>query len=184
MKSLVPLLAAGVLLVGCGAETARNFGLTRDAPDEFQVTTRAPLSMPPSLGNLPTPRPGAVRPQEMSTQQQAESALVPGAAMAAPRSAAPTQGEQALLAQGGPSVSGNIRDRVDEESLRLERTDRNVVDRVLFWREQPPPGTPVDASRESQRLRENAALGRPVSDGQTPVIQPQRRGLFTGWRLW
>nr|WP_314072379.1 DUF3035 domain-containing protein [uncultured Roseococcus sp.] len=184
MKSLVPLLAAGVLLAGCGGDTARNFGLTRDAPDEFQVTTRAPLSMPPSLGNLPTPRPGAVRPQEMSTQQQAESALVPGAVTAAPRTGTPSSGERALLSQGGPSVSDSIRDRVDEESLRLERTDRNVVDRVLFWREQPPPGTPVDAARESQRLRENAALGRPVSDGQTPVIQPQRRGLFTGWSLW
>jgi hypothetical protein len=180
----IPLLAVGALLVGCGGDTARNFGLTRDAPDEFQVTTRAPLSMPPSLGNLPTPRPGAVRPQEMSTQQQAESALVPGAAVAAPRSAAPSSGEQALLSQGGRNVPDNIRDRVDEESLRLERTDRTVVDRVLFWREQPPPGTPVDASRESQRLRENAALGRPVSEGQTPVIQPVQRGWFSGWKLW
>lgn len=180
----LPLLAAGALLAGCGADTARSFGLTRDAPDEFQVTTRAPLSMPPSLGNLPAPRPGAARPQEMTTQQQAESALVPGAAIAGPRSAAPSSGEQALLAQGGRPVSDNIRNQVDEESLRLERTDRTVVDRVLFWREQPPPGTPVDASRESQRLRENAALGRPVSEGQTPVIQPQRQGWFTGWRLW
>ena len=46
LKAL-PLLAAGALLAGCGADTARSFGLTRDAPDEFQVTTRAPLSMPP-----------------------------------------------------------------------------------------------------------------------------------------
>ena len=41
------------LLAACGADTARTFGFTRDAPDEFTVTTRAPLSMPPSLGNLP-----------------------------------------------------------------------------------------------------------------------------------
>jgi hypothetical protein len=181
----VPLLALGAALMGCGgSDTMRSFGLTRDAPDEFQVTTRAPLSMPPSLGNLPTPRPGATRPQEMTTQQQAESALVPGAVTSGPRTAAPTSGEQALLAQGGRNVPDNIRNRVDEESMRLERTDRTVVDRVLFWREQPVPGTPVDASRESQRLRENAALGRPVSEGQTPVIQPQRQGWFTGWRLW
>lgn len=180
----LPLLAAGALLAGCGGDTMRSFGLTRDAPDEFQVTTRAPLSMPPSLGNLPPPRPGAARPQEMTTQQQAESALVPGSVLSGPRSSAPSSGEQALLAQGGSNVPDNIRTRVDEESLRLERTDRTLVDRVLFWRDQPQPGTPVDAARESQRLRENAALGRPVSEGQTPVIQPQRQGWFTGWRLW
>jgi len=179
-----PLLAVGLLAAGCDGGAARSFGLTRDAPDEFQVTTRAPLSMPPSLGNLPTPRPGAARPQEMTTQQQAESALVPGAVTATGRGSAPTSGEQALLAQGGRSVPGDIRNRVDEESLRLERTDRNVVDRVMFWRDPPPPGTPVDPARESQRLRENAALGRPVSEGQTPVIQPVRQGWFTGWRLW
>ncbi len=184
LSKAFPLLAVAALLGGCSGDTARNFGLTRDAPDEFQVTTRAPLSMPPSLGNLPTPRPGASRPQEMTTQQQAESALVPGAAVGAPRSARPSSGEQALLAQGGASVPDNIRNRVDEESLRLDHTDRSVVDRVLFWRDQPQPGTPVDASREAQRLRENAALGRPVSEGQTPVIQPQRSGWFTGWKLW
>lgn len=180
----LPLLALGALLAGCGGDTARSFGLTRDAPDEFQVTTRAPLSMPPSLGNLPRPRPGASRPQELTTQQQAEAALVPGAALTASGAAAPSSGEQALLSQGGPNVPDSIRNRVDEESLRLDRTDRSLVDRALFWREPPPPGTPVDASRESQRLRENAALGRPVSEGQTPVIQPQRQGWFTGWSLW
>src|SRR5918998_607789 len=74
---------AAVLLfvAGCGGDTARTFGFTRDAPDEFQVTTRAPLSMPPALGELPVPRPGADRPQEMSSRQAAEAALVPGVAL-------------------------------------------------------------------------------------------------------
>ena len=48
--------AAGALLLaaaGCGGDASRTFGFTRDAPDEFQVTTRAPLSMPPALGDLP-----------------------------------------------------------------------------------------------------------------------------------
>ncbi len=184
MKPLVPMLALGALLAGCGSDTARNFGLTRDAPDEFRVTTRAPLSMPPSLGNLPSPRPGAARPQEMTTQQQAELALVPGGVSATANAGARSAGERALLAQGGREVPDSIRNQVDAESMRLDRTDRNVVDRVLFWREQPAPGTPVDPAREAQRLRENAALGRPVSEGQTPVIQPVRQGWFTGWSLW
>ena len=185
MQRFIPIGLAGplaaLLLAGCGADTARNLGLTRDAPDEFQVTTRAPLSMPPSLGSLPVPRPGAPRPQEVSARQQAESTLVPGAAAGRGRQ---SSGEQALLGATGRVAPGDIRTRVDEESLRLERTDRTVVDRALFWRETPPAGIPVDPARESQRLRENAALGRDAVDGETPVIQPQRRGLFSGLRFW
>jgi hypothetical protein len=182
-RSILPL-AASLALAACGADTARNIGLTRDAPDEFRVTTRAPLSMPPSLGALPTPRPGAPRPQEVSNARQAEALLTPGAAAPA-GGGAPTSGEQALLAATGQSAPQDIRNRVDEESLRLDRTSRTVVDRVLFWREQPEPGIPVDPEREARRLRENAALGREVSDGVTPVIQPPRpASLIDRLRFW
>jgi hypothetical protein len=169
-------LALG-LLSGCGPETQRTFGFTRDAPDEFQVTTRAPLSMPPALGELPAPRPGAARPQELSSRLAAESTLVPGAALggaAAP--ARPSSGESAFLSQAGRPVGSDIRRRVDEESLRLNQTDRGLADRLIFWRAPEPPGTPLDARRESQRLRENAALGREATEGETPIIQRSQSG--------
>jgi hypothetical protein len=172
---LVTVLAL-VLATGCGPQTSRTFGFTRDAPDEFRVTTRAPLSMPPSLNELPVPRPGAPRPQELSQRQAAEAALVPGAALAASGAARRSSGESAFLSQAGRPPGDDIRRRVDEESLRLERTDRNLVDRLMFWRETDPPGTPVDAQREARRLRENAALGREPTEGETPVIQPTRSG--------
>ncbi|MCW8085786.1 DUF3035 domain-containing protein [Sabulicella glaciei] len=185
MKHGLVLVLPLALLAACGGETSRTLGLTRDAPDEFQVTTRAPLSMPPTLGDLPRPRPGAARPQEVPAALQAQSALVPGAGLGGSASrATPGSGEVALLGSAGGPVTGDIRSRVDEESLRLERTDRNLVDRLMFWREQEPPGVPVDPSREAQRLRENAALGRDAVEGETPVIQPQRRrGLFN-WNLF
>ncbi|MBY0338410.1 MAG: DUF3035 domain-containing protein [Acetobacteraceae bacterium] len=182
-RTLLALLLAAPALVACG-DTARTIGLTRDAPDEFQVTTRAPLSMPPSLSNLPPPRPGAPRPQEIPAARQAESVLVPGAGLGS-AGGAPTAGEQAILAQLPGGAPSDIRRRVDEESLRLERTDRSLTDRILFWRPQTEPGVPVDPARESQRLRENAALGREATDGTTPVIQPPRpQGLFSGLRFW
>lgn len=176
------LLLAPLLLVGC-SDAARNFGLVRDAPDEFQVTTRAPLSMPPSLGSLPTPRPGASRPQELTAREQAESTLVPGG-FDAPQRVGQSSGERALLSSTGGVAPADIRNRVDEETMRLERVNRSVVDQALFWRQTPEPGVPVDAAREAQRLRENAALGRDVSEGQTPIIQPQRRTLLDSLRFW
>jgi hypothetical protein len=174
------LLASG--LAACGSDTARTLGFTRDAPDEFQVTTRAPLSMPPDMTTLPPPRPGTSRPQELTMREQAESALVPAAALGSPRGTPtrPSAGEGALLAQAGPNVPDDIRRRVDEESLRLEQPDRSFVDRLMFWRDPPTPGTPVDPTREAQRLRENAALGRDATDGETPIIQQRRRGLLEG----
>jgi hypothetical protein len=168
--ALAPLALA--LLSGCGPDTARSFGFTRDAPDEFQVTTRAPLAMPPSLSELPVPRPGADRPQELSPRMAAESALVPGAAFAA--SSAPARqssGEAALLSRAGRPVGNDIRRRVDEESLKLDQPDRGLVDRLMFWKSPEQPGTPLDPRREAQRLRENSALGREVTDGETPIIQ-------------
>ncbi len=180
IAALTALAAAP--LIGCGADTARNLGLTRDAPDEFQVMTRAPLSMPPDMTTLPTPRPGAARPQERSTRDQAEALLVPGLALEnqQARSAPPSREESALVAQAGPAPPPDIRRRVDEESLRLDQPSRPFVDRLMFWRERPQPGTPVDPAREAERLRENAALGRDPRDGETPIIQQRRRGLLEG----
>lgn len=167
-------LAAIAPLAGCGGETLRSFGLTRDAPDEFQVTTRAPLSMPPALnGELPAPRPGANRPQELDQRRQAEAALAPGAALrGGPRRG--SSGEQALLGAAGQPVGGDVRRRVDEESTRLNAPDSSFVDNLMFWRAAEQPGTALDAQRESRRLRENAALGRDVGEGETPIIQPTR----------
>ena len=84
----------------------------------------------------------------------------------------------ALLQRAGPDVPDDIRRRVDEESLRLDQPDRSLTDRLMFWRDPPPPGTAVDPAREAQRLRENAALGRDDNVGMTPVVQPQRRSLW------
>ncbi len=179
--SLLPALALAALLPACGENTTRTLGLVRDAPDEFQVTTRAPLSMPPDMTSLPTPRPGAPRPQERGARQQAEALLVPGLSLEDPRRAAgarPSVGEAALVQRAGPDAPDDIRRRVDEESLRLDAPSRALTDRLIFWRDPPPPGTPVDPQREAQRLRENAALGRDADEGVTPVVQPRQRSLW------
>ncbi|MDB5372128.1 MAG: hypothetical protein JWP04_770 [Belnapia sp.] len=174
---LPSLLIATLSLAACGGDTARSFGFTRDAPDEFQVTTRAPLSMPPSLGgSLPVPRPGADRPQEVSTRQAAEATLVPGSVLGSAAAGPRSSGESALLTQAGRPVGDDIRRRVDEESLKLDQPERGLVDRLIFWRGPEQPGTALDARRESQRLRENSALGRDVTEGETPIIQRSRSG--------
>jgi hypothetical protein len=171
-----------VLLGGCSTDKlSRTFGLTRDAPDEYTVTTRAPLSMPPDY-NLRPPRPGAPRPQEQSEQQQAEEALVPQIALNTPTSG-DSPGQTALVQQAGPAAPADIRRTVDQEA-RTDAADDGFVDKLLYWRKPDTHGAEVDATKESQRLRQNAALGEGPSVGETPIIQPKKEGWFTHLFSW
>ncbi len=175
---LIPLaLALPGALAGCsGDELSRNIGLTRDVPDEFTVTTRAPLSMPPDFSIRP-PSPGATRPQERSASASAEAALNPQAALAG--NVAQSAGEKALVGAAGPAAPTSIRSEVNKEAS-LQSNDRSLTDRLMFWRAAPKPGIVVDPTREAKRLRENAALGQSVEAGDTAIIQRQRGGLFDG----
>lgn len=171
--SLCGLLA----LAACnGDDLTRTFGLTRDAPDEFRVTTRAPLSMPPDMTTVPTPAPGTARPQELTQEQAAQAVLSPDSVLQQ-GDAQGSPGQQALVAAAGPAAPRDIRARVDGES-QLDRPGQSFTDRLMFWRSPPPPGTVVDAKRESQRLRQDAALGQSPQSGDTPIIQRKRQGLF------
>ncbi|HVY14837.1 MAG TPA: DUF3035 domain-containing protein [Rhodopila sp.] len=174
-----PLLC-GLLLTGCSQDISRTFGLTRDAPDEFTVTTRAPLSMPPDF-NLRPPRPGAARPQEQSARQQAEEALVPQLALGAPQGGE-SPGQEALLQEIGPAPA-NIRAQVDQDAAHAQ-ADQGFIDKLLYWRKPDTLGAQVDATKEAQRLRQNAALGESPSTGNTPIIQPRKSGWFSDLFSW
>jgi hypothetical protein len=170
-------VVAGLLpLAGCGGDSlSRTIGLSRDAPDEFAVTTRAPLSMPPDYSLRP-PRPGASRPQELTERQQAEAALSPTTALGGV-SGGTSPGQQALVAAAGPAAPRDIRNQVDADA-QLDQPGQSFTDRLMFWKPTPPAGTAVDPKQESQRLRQNAALGQNAQTGDTPIIQRRKQGLL------
>ena len=174
------MLGAALGLSACGGNSeglSRTFGLVRDAPDEFRVTTRAPLSMPPEY-TLRPPRPGAARPQELSERQQAEQALVPQLALEnAGTGARQTMGQQALVAAAGPEAPTDIRTQVDQ-AAQLDTSNRSFTDQLMFWRPSEPQGVAVDPEREAKRLRENAALGQSTTAGDTPIIQRKSKSLL------
>jgi hypothetical protein len=167
---------SGILVVGgiagCSNDLSRTFGLTRDTPDEFTVTTRAPLSMPPDYSLRP-PQPGASRPQELSARGAAEADLAPQAAL----KSAPTgvsSGEQAFLNAAGSPAPANIRQQVNQDFARDTSGD-SVTDKLMFWKApKPGPGVAVDPAKEAERLRANAALGQSADQGTTPIIQEKK----------
>ena len=192
-----PILLAALavclpLATGGCSSVKETLGLTKQSPDEFKVVSRAPLSMPPDY-NLRPPTPGSPRPQEGTPRDQAESAVFQYAnngglpADAIPpigegeAETAQSSGESALLQSAGAAgVDPNIRQLVDSETAEDEADSRTLADTLTFWREPEPYGDVVDPAAEQKRLQENAALGNPVTEGETPVIVRKKRGMLEG----
>ncbi len=70
---------------------------------------------------------------------------------------------------------------MNEETATLAEDDITLMERVMFWQEQPPYGTIVDPTKEKKRIQENAALGNSAGDGaETPTIERRKRALLEG----
>jgi hypothetical protein len=192
---VVAVLGLAVALGGCGNQVRQALGMTKRSPDEFQVVAHAPLTLPPDY-NLRPPEPGAPRPQEGTARDQAQTALYgsnsySGTDLSAGSSfatafdssagTAQSAGEVALLQNAGATgVDSDIRAQIDAETASQVERDQTLIERLVFWRSPEPYGTVVDPVAETERLRENQALGKPVTEGETPIIIRRRRGLLEG----
>jgi len=174
--------ALSLSLAACGGGGLKDaLGYGKDAPDEFAIVTKAPLVIPPDFSLRP-PQPGAPRPQEAMMQPHiaAETALTGGAGTVAATDSSP--GEQVLLNHtGGAEADPRIRQVVNAETRSLVEKDKTFADQVLFWRERTPPDERVvDPKAEARRIQQNDAQGKTVTEGDTPQLKPEKKGLFDG----
>jgi hypothetical protein len=191
---VVAVLGLAVALGGCGNQVRQALGMTKRSPDEFQVVAHAPLTLPPDF-NLRPPEPGAPRPQEGTARDQAQTALFNNGTGGTDYSTgssfstgfdsstdtAQSAGEVALLQNAGAAgLDSDIRAQIDAETAAQVERDQTLIERLVFWRSPEPYGTLVDPVAETERLRENQALGKPVTEGETPIIIRRRRGLLEG----
>ncbi len=160
-------IAVSLLVLTACENAKKELGLERTAPDEFAVVRRAPLAMPPDYALRP-PRPGAPRPQEAATQQQAATTVFGGQASNGARLGT---GEQVLLQQAGADAARpDIRNVVDRETAAMPPAKQTAVKKILgLGKTQPPAASVVDAKAEAERLEKNAAQGKPVTAGKTPA---------------
>ena len=177
-------LTAASAAAGC-SNYRETLGLAKNPPDEFRVVSREPLTMPPEY-KLRPPEPGADRPDSRSARQQAEQTVFGGdgengTADDFSGSSGMSDGEKAFLSKAGAqNANPDIRQLVARESDKLEAASTNFVDRLVFWQETRNPAEVVDPDEESKRLRENAALGKGVLEGETPTIERKERGFLEG----
>ncbi|MDJ0945832.1 MAG: DUF3035 domain-containing protein [Kiloniellales bacterium] len=189
MRRAAFVAGAAFLVFGLAACSGvqKQLGMGKQSPDEFRVASQAPLSLPPDY-RLRPPEPGAVRPQEGTPTQRARSSVfkLNGADGATPvrvygAQGAQSAGERALTQRAGADrVDPQIRQMVELETEQINEDSNTFLDNLIFWRDPEPTGNVVDARAESDRLRENRALNRPVNTGETPVIKRRQRGILEG----
>ncbi|MDE2228027.1 MAG: DUF3035 domain-containing protein [Alphaproteobacteria bacterium] len=166
--SAIPLCAslalAALAVSGCSTWTdvKRGLGMEKVVPDEFDVTTSAPLAIPPDY-TLRPPTPGAAPTQQLSPTAQAQATVFRAGADkldTLPPAKARSPGESALLQDAGAAnAPRNIRQLVNSDD-RSAANSNTLTERLLFWR--TPPVTPdqvIDPTAETERLREEGANG-------------------------
>lgn len=169
------LLAAVVLgVAGCGGgpTVGERLGVTRRAPDEFQVVRRAPLVVPPDF-NLRPPQPGAAPAQNQDTSAQAE-ALLTGRPRPAAAATPQSPGEAALVTQSPVQGDPAIREVLVAENQDLVNLDEGRFLFILSWqRSNPERDEPViNPTAEAQRLAAGPAGGVVTQrTGSQPLVR-------------
>ncbi len=164
---LTTLLLVMVASACSGAK--EQLGLERSSPDEFAVVKRAPLSMPPDY-RLQKPRPGAPRPQEQSTADQAKEAMF-GTVQTQDGQ---TPGEATLLSKAGAQAADpSIRQKIDAETTDMAKRNVPVAKKILGLGgdANAAPASVVDAKAEAERLLKNKEQGKPATAGDTPAVE-------------
>jgi hypothetical protein len=182
-------------LAGCARGTVQEaLGMGKRSPDEFAVVSRAPLILPPDYGLRP-PDPSQSRPGVDTPSERARTSLTGGPLQQVPEAGqevvsaafdepgpAASSGERALVAQATPTpVDPDIRRRLAEENMELAQVEQALFTRLVMWRQPQSLGTVVDPVAESERIRANRAAGKPLTEGDSPVITQRRQSVLQGF---
>lgn len=156
------LAVLALLPVNACSNAKETLGLTRQMPDEFAVLKRAPLELPPDY-NLRPPRPGAPRPQEMQTVDEARTAVL-GDKESASKPQGLSNGAAAILTQAGAGAADpNIRQKVDRETTALRKENEPVVRRIFgFGGDDPDEKEILNPNAEQQRIQKKTQKTAPA----------------------
>ena len=183
-QCLAVLVAASILSSCEGIK--QQMGLTKSAPDEFTIVTKAPLILPPDF-TLRPPRPGARGPKAVEAREQARRALIqstraPSGGVSSQSAAGQpsrSRAETAILRKAGADKADpQIRDVIRRETLALAEKDSSFTRRLMFWRGKEEDESLVDAEKEAERLRDAATKGESPAAGEVPVIERKNESIL------
>jgi len=87
-----------------------------------------------------------------------------------------------LQETGATEADPRIRQVVNAETRSLVERDKTFVDNVLFWKNSGPAPDErlVNPRGESERIQQNEAEGKPVTEGETPTVEQKKEGWLSG----
>ena len=167
LKTLMLTTACAAMGLSACNTTTKALGLTKNAPNEFNILTKAPLVVPPEY-NLRPPQIGTSSAENNYSQKSAREALIGDI-----DAAEPTRGEVVLMSKAGVGrANQEIRLEIDGANS-VERKSESFSDQVLFWKDGRvvrPDGSPVDPEVEARRIEslESATGGGEVTITRRP----------------
>ena len=184
-KTALLIVVVGAVSLSACADISKTLTTTKAKPDEFSVYTRAPLTMPPDYGVRPLPGDEDQINQAASSQQTARRVLLENSRQTVVPVRSATPGTTALLTRAGvQNAEPDIRQALNRETTVFAEEDKSVMDNIMFWKDDKK-GTIVNADEETKRIQETQALGQPINDGETQMIEPKKKapleGVFDGW---
>ena len=168
VSALLALTLAAPLLSGCDG-LRQAAGLNKKSPDEFAVTTKAPLVIPPDF-NLRPPMPGAPPANSLDPSSNAELALFNNTdprTVAAGMRGNYTTGEKLLLANAkAQAADPGIRARLNaDQRAAVQNADRSFTDKLLSTAATPDTGRPVNADAEVNKGRKTTTTAPKKESG-------------------
>lgn len=199
IRCVVILAISAALLGACtGSELRQSMGMKRNNPDEFQVVSRPPLSVPPVYHLRPpseealnvTPadeRAGSLvfEGKELPRYQRPEDReyMAETAVTSVETNPLGSQADSVLLQKAGAGEANpQIRNILKKEAIVYtpapikERSFMDKMKRGIFVKDEGDPV--VDASKEQERIRANKAADKPLTEGETPVIDTKDKGIL------
>jgi hypothetical protein len=189
IQSQSVLVTAAVVLLGACDSVKEITGQTKQAPDEFAVYSRPPLTLPPDY-RLRPPTPGSGPTNVNDPSERAKEAIL-GATGAGPRQAAlgnrraavsaVSPGLRVLLRRTGAlQTDPNIRETLNRETSILAASDKSFTEKMMFWDKTNDKASVVNPTAEVKRIQANKAFGKPITEGDVPTIKREERGLLEG----
>jgi hypothetical protein len=182
VRTILLLSAVGVAISVAGCQDIREaVGATKQPPDEFAVTTKAPLIIPPDY-KLKPPKPGAPPVNSVPPTAAAQAALYSDdpATVAGAISGNYSQAEKLLLAQtGAAAADDSIRQQIAADNRNMQTADESFTDRLLFsGPDAASPDAPLDPDAEKARI--DASKNVPVAESASQQA-PQQTKSSSGW---
>ncbi|MBI3440564.1 MAG: DUF3035 domain-containing protein [Proteobacteria bacterium] len=172
------LIALAIALSGC-TSVKKELGVGRNSPDEFTVVKRAPLTMPPDYTLRPPGSPAETAPAAEATNT-VKAALLGKTEVPVTQSSS----DQVLLDKMGTTMANpDIRQKIEEDNGYISLKNQSVADKLIFWddEKQPPldrtPTSVVNPTAEAERIKKNKAEGKPINEGNVPVIEKKTSTL-------